>query len=115
MDRHAELTAPVWPTHIPRIAPDLDPDDDLVIGTALAAKELMRGVKGNAASLCQAYASVAAGCGICKEVLAGWGGKLPSGGLMRVKLNAGRPVMMLQVRVQSRTNPVRPGTPGEPA
>ena len=36
MDRYAELAQVVRPTAIPRIAPD--PDDDVVIGTALAAK-----------------------------------------------------------------------------
>ena len=36
VDRYAELTALVRPAPIPRIAPD--PDDDVVIGTALAAK-----------------------------------------------------------------------------
>ena len=35
VDRYAELAALVRPTPIPRIAPD--PDDDLVIGTAVAA------------------------------------------------------------------------------
>jgi len=33
---YAELAASVRPAHIPRTAPD--PDDDMVIGTALAAK-----------------------------------------------------------------------------
>ncbi len=36
MDRYAELAQVVRPTAIARIAPD--PDDDVVIGTALAAK-----------------------------------------------------------------------------
>jgi uncharacterized protein len=36
VDRYAALAALVRPTHTPRIAPD--PDDDVVIGTALAAK-----------------------------------------------------------------------------
>ena len=36
VDRYAELAQVVRPTAIPRIAPD--PDDDVVIGTALAAK-----------------------------------------------------------------------------
>lgn len=36
VDRYAELVQVVRPTSIPRIAPD--PDDDVVIGTALAAK-----------------------------------------------------------------------------
>jgi putative PIN family toxin of toxin-antitoxin system len=36
VDRYAELAQVVRPTSIPRIAPD--PDDDVVIGTALAAK-----------------------------------------------------------------------------
>ena len=36
VDRYAELAQVVRPTLIPRIAPD--PDDDVVIGTALAAK-----------------------------------------------------------------------------
>ena len=35
VDRYAELTVLVRPTPVPRIAPD--PDDDVVIGTALAA------------------------------------------------------------------------------
>jgi len=36
VDRYAALAALVRPTPTPRIAPD--PDDDVVIGTALAAK-----------------------------------------------------------------------------
>ena len=36
VDRYAEMTTLVRPTSTPRIAPD--PDDDVVIGTALAAK-----------------------------------------------------------------------------
>jgi uncharacterized protein len=36
IDLYAELAALVRPTPIPRIAPD--PDDDIVIGTALSAK-----------------------------------------------------------------------------
>ena len=36
VDRYAALAALVRPTSIPRLAPD--PDDDVVIGTALAAK-----------------------------------------------------------------------------
>lgn len=36
VDHYAELAQVVRPTDIPRIAPD--PDDDVVIGTALAAK-----------------------------------------------------------------------------
>jgi len=36
VDRYTELAQVVRPTSIPRIAPD--PDDDVVIGTALAAK-----------------------------------------------------------------------------
>ena len=36
VDRYAALAALVRPTQTPRIAPD--PDDDVVIGTALAAK-----------------------------------------------------------------------------
>jgi uncharacterized protein len=36
VDRYAELTVLVRPAQTPRIAPD--PDDDVVIGTALAAK-----------------------------------------------------------------------------
>ncbi|MBI5751581.1 MAG: putative toxin-antitoxin system toxin component, PIN family [Hydrogenophilales bacterium] len=36
VDRYTELAQVVRPTAIPRIAPD--PDDDVVIGTALAAK-----------------------------------------------------------------------------
>lgn len=36
VDRYAELAQMVRPTAIPRIAPD--PDDDVVIGTALAAQ-----------------------------------------------------------------------------
>ena len=36
VDRYAELAALMRPTPTPRIAPD--PDDDVVIGTALAAK-----------------------------------------------------------------------------
>lgn len=36
VDRYADLAQVVRPTAIPRIAPD--PDDDVVIGTALAAK-----------------------------------------------------------------------------
>ena len=36
VDRYAELAQGVRPTAIPRIAPD--PDDDVVIGTALAAQ-----------------------------------------------------------------------------
>ena len=36
VDRYAELAQVVRPTVIPRIAPD--PDDDVVIGTAFAAK-----------------------------------------------------------------------------
>lgn len=36
VDRYAALAAPARPTPTPRIAPD--PDDDVVIGTALAAK-----------------------------------------------------------------------------
>ena len=36
VDRYAELAQVVRPTTIPRIAPD--PDDDVVIGTAIAAK-----------------------------------------------------------------------------
>lgn len=36
VDRYAALAAPVRPAPTPRIAPD--PDDDVVIGTALAAK-----------------------------------------------------------------------------
>ena len=36
VDRYAVLAALVRPTPIPRIAPD--PDDDVVLGTALAAK-----------------------------------------------------------------------------
>lgn len=36
VDRYAELAVLVRPTVVPRIAPD--PDDDVVIGTALAAK-----------------------------------------------------------------------------
>lgn len=36
VDRYAELASLVRPTPVPRIAPD--PDDDVVIGTALAAK-----------------------------------------------------------------------------
>ncbi len=36
VDRYAELAQVVRPVSIPRIAPD--PDDDVVIGTALAAK-----------------------------------------------------------------------------
>lgn len=35
VDRYAELTSVVRPTSTPRIAPD--PDDDVVIGTAIAA------------------------------------------------------------------------------
>lgn len=35
VDRYAELAVLVRPTRVPRIAPD--PDDDVVIGTALAA------------------------------------------------------------------------------
>ena len=36
VDRYAELAVLVRPTTVPRIAPD--PDDDVVIGTALAAE-----------------------------------------------------------------------------
>ena len=36
VDRYAELTTLVRPVPMPRVAPD--PDDDVVIGTALAAK-----------------------------------------------------------------------------
>jgi uncharacterized protein len=36
VDRYAELVVLVRPASLPRIAPD--PDDDVVIGTALAAK-----------------------------------------------------------------------------
>ena len=36
VDRHAELAVLVRPAAVPRIAPD--PNDDVVIGTALAAK-----------------------------------------------------------------------------
>ena len=36
MDRYAELAALVRPANVPRIAPD--PDVDVVIGTALAAR-----------------------------------------------------------------------------
>lgn len=36
VDRYAELAQVVRPTSIPRIAPD--PDDDVMIGTAIAAK-----------------------------------------------------------------------------
>jgi len=36
VDRYAALASLVRPLHVPRIAPD--PDDDVVIGTALAAK-----------------------------------------------------------------------------
>ena len=36
VDRYADLTVLVRPTTVPRIAPD--PDDDMVIGTALAAE-----------------------------------------------------------------------------
>ena len=36
VDRYAEVTSLVRPSVVPRIAPD--PDDDAVIGTALAAK-----------------------------------------------------------------------------
>ena len=36
VDRYAELTTLVRPAPIPRVTPD--PDDDVVIGTALAAR-----------------------------------------------------------------------------